>query len=433
MKYLITALTIMLIQFGSIAQCTADFDWETDQLEFEFINFSFGTYDSLWIDFGDGNGTNDSTLVHEYDSAGFYTVCLSLFDAGTMCDSVCYEVFMSDTFCEADFSFLADELVVQFFDESEGPYNAHFWDFGDFVGGFSEDANPEYTYLQEGTYEVCLFVYDSVNFSCEAEHCEEVTVEGDGGGGGGPCQAKYSYTANELEIAFKNLSSGGLITTWDFGDGSAPNFDEEPTYVYSEPGSYEVCLSVINPFPFCIDEYCETIEVVEYTCEPYFTYTRDLSTNTFTFFDSTVVGEVTSVLWEFGDGNTSTFEQPIYTYNAFGAYKVCLTTYDDGSECGKICKDVNVFPLGLDDSSMGASINIYPNPNNGSFTLDFGGASMQGYQVQITDVAGRLLLDEELGSNATQAEFGLNIEAGTYFLRLMENSNTVSVSPFVVR
>ena len=82
---------------------------------------------------------------------------------------------------------------------------------------------------------------------------------------------------------------------------------------------------------------------------------------------------------------------------------------------------------------MGASINIYPNPNNGSFTLDFGGASMQGYQVQITDVAGRLLLDEELGSNATQAEFGLNIEAGTYFLRLMENNNTVSVSPFVVR
>ena len=289
------------------------------------------------------------------------------------------------------------------------------------------------------TDHVCYLVFtqtyksSSVNFSCEAEHCEEVTVEGDEGGGGGPCQAKYLYTANELEIAFENLSSGGLITSWDFGDGSDPSFDEEPIYVYVEPGVYEVCLSIINPFTFCIDEYCETIEVVEYTCLPNFTYTRDVSTNTFTFLDSTVVGEVTSVLWEFGDGNTSTFAQPIYTYNAVGAYNVCLTTYDDESECGKTCKDVNVFPLGLDDSPIGTPINIYPNPNNGSFTLDFGGASIQGIQVQITDIAGRLLLDDELGSSATQANFGLNMEAGTYFLRLIENSTTVSVSSFVVR
>ncbi len=56
---------------------------------------------------------------------------------------------------------------------------------------------------------------------------------------------------------------------------------------------------------------------------------------------------INKVLWDFGDGNSSTQLLPIHTYTASGRFLVCLTiTYTDnkiGKECiEKICKEVNL-------------------------------------------------------------------------------------------
>jgi PKD repeat protein len=53
---------------------------------------------------------------------------------------------------------------------------------------------------------------------------------------------------------------------------------------------------------------------------------------TLQFFDMSV-GNYTEVLWDFGDGNTSTEADPVHTYAEGGLYEVCLTISDSSGFC----------------------------------------------------------------------------------------------------
>lgn len=325
--------------------------------------------------------------------------------------------------CTADFDAASSGLTVNFSDQSIGGYDAVYWDFGDGFGE-SEDFNPSYTYFAAGTYEVCLYIYDEGGF-CEELFCEFVTVAGGGGGGGGGCEADYSYVADQLSIAFTNESSGGLFSTWDFGDGSTPAFEENPTYEFDTPGTYEVCVTVLNPFPFCTDTYCEFVDAKEYNCEPIFTHSSN-ELNAFTFVNTTEVGNVTSVLWSFGDGNTSAFNRPTYTYNALGMYNVCLTTFDQGSECGKTCEDIDVFPVGIEELSV-KDFRILPNPNNGSFRLLLSEDAM-AFKFTVLDLSGRAIHSAGNTSGESQVDFALDLPAGAYFIQAEDESSSKQIN-----
>lgn len=62
--------------------------------------------------------------------------------------------------------------------------------------------------------------------------------------------ADFSWTPASCEddtIEFYNTSFQGLTYKWDFGDGSAQSFQENPVHVYPTPGVYDVKLIAINP------------------------------------------------------------------------------------------------------------------------------------------------------------------------------------------
>ena len=156
------------------------------------------------------------------------------------------------------------------------------------------------------------------------------------------CSANFDYEAEQLAVTFIDLSSGDILTRiWDFGDGSNPGID--PNHTYSAPGEYEVCLTIGNFNPFCFDTYCETITVVEYTCEPAFEFTRGAN-NLYSFTNTTNVGNVTSVLWEFGDGNSSSAQNPTHSYSAAGTYDVSLSIAN-GSNTETKAGYVTILPL----------------------------------------------------------------------------------------
>ena len=50
------------------------------------------------------------------------------------------------------------------------------------------------------------------------------------------------------------------------------------------------------------------------------------------FYDSGFAFEDHNILWSFGDGNTSTEDDPLHTYSAPGEYQVCIT-YIQSSDC----------------------------------------------------------------------------------------------------
>ncbi|WP_192820433.1 gliding motility-associated C-terminal domain-containing protein [Rufibacter sp. LB8] len=47
-------------------------------------------------------------------------------------------------------------------------------------------------------------------------------------------------------VSFVNFTSGNNTYSWDFGDGSAPSTDKNPTHVFEKPGLYRVQLTTYN-------------------------------------------------------------------------------------------------------------------------------------------------------------------------------------------
>jgi len=46
----------------------------------------------------------------------------------------------------------------------------------------------------------------------------------------------------DLEVDFINNSIGGFAFEWDFGEGTPPSFEMNPTHIYNQPGTYTVSL-----------------------------------------------------------------------------------------------------------------------------------------------------------------------------------------------
>ena len=83
-------------------------------------------------------------------------------------------VNLTETTVDADFTYAATGLVVDFTDAStaSGTIVEWAWDFGD--GNTSSDPNPSNTYTLDGPYTVCLTVTDENG--CTSEYCEAIQV-----------------------------------------------------------------------------------------------------------------------------------------------------------------------------------------------------------------------------------------------------------------
>lgn len=84
------------------------------------------------------------------------------------------------------------------------------------------------------------------------------------GGGGNECFAVADVVGLTLgtdTVAFYDngfYSGNNIARTWNFGDGTTGE-GERPTHVYSQPGSYEVCLTIFVDDGECTSQDCKTI------------------------------------------------------------------------------------------------------------------------------------------------------------------------------
>jgi len=114
---------------------------------------------------------------------------------------------------------------------------------------------------------------------------------------------------------------------WDFGDGNTST-EANPYYKYTSSGTYDVKLTVTDVNGFSgTEEKLDFIRVTELippsaSFQASSTYT---STYTYIYFTDYSSGDVTSWYWDFGDGSTSTYQNPSHYYYNSGYYTVKLT------------------------------------------------------------------------------------------------------------
>lgn len=141
-------------------------------------------------------------------------------------------------------------------------------------------------------------------------------------------------------------------------------------------------------------------------------------------FTNASSGNATSFAWDFGDGNTSTDENPSYTYTMNDTVTVTLiATGPCGSDT--ITQTVEVNSVGI-DNGLSRFVKVYPNPSNGAFTVAFSEMNASSVSVSVYNVHGQEILTEV--SDQTVGTFTSNMDIsnhpeGTYLLKIEVDGN----------
>jgi PKD repeat protein len=129
-------------------------------------------------------------------------------------------------------------------------------------------------------------------------------------------------------VHFTDLSFGNPTSwLWDFGDGGTST-DQNPVHAYSQPGDKTVSLTIGDgayTHTLSMDDY---ISVVTYIAAPQADFIAGPLSGPAPLtvhLTDTSIGGATSWLWDFGDGSSSTQQNPTHVYIQPGSYTVKLT------------------------------------------------------------------------------------------------------------
>lgn len=154
-----------------------------------------------------------------------------------------------------------------------------------------------------------------------------------------------------LTVSFTDVSTGAPNSwQWNFGDGATSN-EQDPVHTYLSPGNYTARLTVSNSNGS--DSKSATITVSEEagSALPVVNCSNVTSGNaplTVQFTDP--LQNSTECNWDFGDGATSTLQNPIHTYELPGNYVVNLTSSNKNVTASKTATITVLESSSSDDS-----------------------------------------------------------------------------------
>lgn len=177
--------------------------------------------------------------------------------------------------------------------------------------------------------------------------------------------ACFTMSSEEVEvgelIAFKNCSTNAENYSWDFGDGETST-EMAPSHSYSDDGQYPVKLRAYNK-----GNYHEETKIVTVinggggtSLEACFTYepTTVVVNQRVDFTNCSEGEESDSYEWDFGDGGTSTAENPNHTFTEQGNYTVKLKV-SAGSESDQVQKTIQVTGENTEKASVTFLLQMY--------------------------------------------------------------------------
>jgi PKD repeat protein len=149
-----------------------------------------------------------------------------------------------------------------------------------------------------------------------------------------------SYVANNCagEVQFFDNSSGSPTSWhWDFGDGNTST-EQNPVHNYSSTGDYNVTLTVSNNTD--TSSISHTVSIVQSQVTADFTSQNNVNCSAPLSVEfNNLSANASSYIWDFGDGSTSTEENPTHTYNNPGVYDVKLVASSEVCGTDSIIKE----------------------------------------------------------------------------------------------
>ena len=317
-----------------------------DNLNVGFTNQSLSATSYSW-NFGNGNTSNLETAPNQnYSGEGKYFISLEVTSAkgcsDTKIDSV--EIIQSP---QVDFSVpdTCAKSEVRFTNQttesSNDPIQSWQWDFGD--GSISNAANPNHLYLASGTYIVKLTANAGLCASTKQKSIRIFDLP-NAGFNLSPVVGCAPFT-----VDFTNTSTGAVSYSWDLGDGATSqnvNLSHEYFNNTAVPKDIDVKLVAVSTAG-CKDSTTNLVVVnPEISVDFDFDAVNNCTEYQVTFQNKSVGS--TSYLWDFGDGTSSTAENPVHLYSNTGSFSSTFTVVLEVSNdqgCKKtLTKNISVSP-----------------------------------------------------------------------------------------
>jgi len=270
--------------------------------------------------FGDNSTATSQNPSHVYGSDGAYTVKLVITDQYGCTDSASRTNYINlnsplSHFIMSDSASNCPPLVINFTEQSTNAVSIK-WDFGDSTT--SVERNPAHFYNYPGTYFVKLIV--TGQGGCTSTYQRRVIIKGP--------QGVFSYNpvsgCNPVTVNFSANTAGQNNFVWDFNDGSTVSSrNSSITYTYTYPGRYIPKMILIDQTG-CQVPIIGSDTIVVSSVNAGFGFNNRLMCDSgivsFTDSSAGINDIVTSYHWNFGDGSTSSVQNPVYQYSAPGIF-----------------------------------------------------------------------------------------------------------------
>ncbi|MEK7264170.1 MAG: PKD domain-containing protein, partial [Bacteroidota bacterium] len=278
-----------------------------------FTNLSQHADTFRW-DFGDSSAiSNEENPTHLYTGSGVFTVELiasNISQSDTIYKAITIGTVPSASFFTVPLEF-KQKVPITFFNTSISDSDALFyWNFGDNFA--SDNENPVHTYNTSKDSVEVIFIVTSTSFCAD-------TVR------------KYFLFApianfkldteicqyNSVQFINRSLNASSYI--WNFNDGSPVSTSENPVHIFFASGLFQITLIAMgNGTPDTVEQFIKVV------AKPIAAFTFDsaatCSNNPIQFTNTSL--NAISYFWDFGDGISSTYRNPVHLYSSLGTYTV---------------------------------------------------------------------------------------------------------------
>ncbi len=251
--------------------------------------------------------------------------------------------------------------------------------------------------------------------------------------------ASNAVTTNVSNAPTPTISANGT-TSFCNGDTVTLTSTAGDSYLWSNnattqsvkitaSGAYTVTVTNANA---CNGVGTSNSITVNVTPQPVASFTSSSVSATYTF--TSTATDATAYNWTFGDGGSSTQQNPVHAYNGNGTFTVTLTATNGN------CTDVSTSTVTITGVSVQEvvrtieNIRLFPNPNNGSATLEIATTNSSDIEVAIMDVTGRTitLMNKELNSGINFLSINTEEFAGGIYFVSVRNGSENNVVRMVV-
>ena len=172
-----------------------------------------------------------------------------------------------------------------------------------------------------------------------------------------------SFSANvtsgkiPLSVQFIDTSTNSAQSwLWNFGDGSTSS-EQNPTHTYTSAGTYNVTLNVTNADG---SNTSTQLSYITAAVTPVSNFSANVTSGDIPLsvnFTDLSQNSPTSWLWDFGDGSTSTDQNPTHTYASSGIYNVSLNATNVGGS--NVCTQFSYITATLTPVSIPYDYSAY--------------------------------------------------------------------------